>query len=244
MQSHGRVAYTCHGGWVPLLRRFHLMASRVSGEEAADSEGFRFPGFIAPQERDHVQAVTRGAVDDLARRYAGVDACEDALYFGDKLISLDDFAFTREIWPDAHYLWIVRDFRDVLISSVASTMLGHGHAMASDAPVEDRWNWIARWIDHIGSIAEGDDHFQLVRYENLIQDPRGVLGPVLERLGLDVDDGLASFLDGGSGELFSVHGTTSSPTESIARWKRDLPAEHLQVANQILGSHLEAHGYA
>ena len=79
----------------------------------------------------------------------------------------------------------------------------------------------------------------VVRYEDLVQDLAGQARRLGDLLGVPLDPaGVAA------GEAhYQHHSTTTSPEESVGRWKREMDAETRAVFAGHLARHLEALGY-
>jgi hypothetical protein len=91
------------------------------------------------------------------------------------------------------------------------------------------------------------DGAQLVRYEDLILEPRQTLTAILGFLDVDAgEDAVAATLELANrpNELLDGHRTVSDPARTIGRWRRDLPAELAAECNEILAPVLAEFGYA
>lgn len=84
-------------------------------------------------------------------------------------------------WSDAFFIHIVRDGRDVAASHLRS-----GRQWAYQQVVEAARGWVDV-VEGARRVLPGDRSIE-VRYEDLVADPRGVVGEVLVRLGLRWDD--------------------------------------------------------
>jgi hypothetical protein len=174
-----------------------------------------------------------------------------ARYFVEKYL-LDGglLDLTRECFPDAREVILVRDFRDRLSSVFAwnerrgEAGFGHDagmspgeylvkHVRADAQALLDRWR-------RRGEAAH------LVRYEDLILDPRGALKSLFAHLDVDADEEtIASVLElaqASSGAL-DTHRTVRDPAQTIGRWRRDLPEELAAECNELLAPVLESFGY-
>lgn len=87
----------------------------------------------------------------------------------------------------------------------------------------------------------------LVRYEDLITDPRPTLASLLADIGLDAgDESISSMLaeepDPSRGQL--QHPTSPSAAESVHRWEHDLDPALVPVAEEAFAEALEGFGYS
>lgn len=155
--------------------------------------------------------------------------------------------------PEARFVHVLRDGRDV-----ACSLRTHPrHAVVEGKLVpRDTWRPIAgcarRWVRDIEGSRRwwNDPRFHVVRYEDLVLDPR----PVLERL--------MDFIGEGWDEAMLAHAATDSVyrdamhfaqnpealgavnTSSLNRWQRDLDARDKRTVKRIAGRLLIELGYA
>jgi hypothetical protein len=158
----------------------------------------------------------------------------------------------REIYPGAKEVFLVRDFRDMVASMLAYSAkrdfgLFGRHASASDVdfvlgPMRDAvgillsdWQRRSR-----GSI--------LVRYEDLVLNPRGELPKLLDYLGLRTNVSLIEAMLNNATEHRTdkqeEHITSDHVGRSVGRWRRDLPRSVISACDEAFGEALEAFGYA
>jgi hypothetical protein len=174
-----------------------------------------------------------------------------ARYFVEKLlidrVLLD---LTLECFPQGREVILVRDFRDRL-SSVFAWNERHGdHGFGHDAGMSK-----AEYLtEHVRVDAEElldrwrrrGEAAHLVRYEELIMEPRSTLAALFAHLDVDADgetvDAVLDVASGLSG-LLDSHRTVGDPAETIGRWHRDLPVELAGECNEILAPVLDAFGY-
>jgi hypothetical protein len=174
-----------------------------------------------------------------------------ARYFAEKLLLdpvLLDLAL--ECFPKGREVILVRDFRDRL-SSVFAWNEKHGeHGFGHDAGMSkadyltehvrvDAEELLERWRRR-GEAAH------LVRYEDLVLQPRPTLAALFAYLGVDAHgDTVDAVLEVANGlsELLYSHRTVGDPAETIGRWRRDLPVELAGECNEILAPVLDAFGY-
>lgn len=141
----------------------------------------------------------------------------------------------RAVYPDAWYVHLVRDGRDVVRSmmQVPFFMLPR----AEDAAAVWR-----RAIDTVGAHADSLPRFREVRYEHLYTDPVGVVTDLLTWIGLDVDDGVKQSLSVAAGRRVSTHAGSSHPLGQLRG--HGLTRRDLAVVHAVAGRALVALGYA
>jgi hypothetical protein len=174
-----------------------------------------------------------------------------ARYFVEKYL-LDGglLDLTRECFPDAREVILVRDFRDRL-SSVFAWNERHGEAGFGHDTGMSRGEYL---VKHVRADAEAlldrwrrrGDSTHLVRYEDLIRDAQGTLTALFTHLGVDADEqAVASVLElaQASSGVLDTHRTVKDPAQTIGRWQRDLPEQLAVECNDLLAPVLEAFGY-
>lgn len=142
-----------------------------------------------------------------------------------------------------HFIWLARDPRDSYLSSIESGYAylawPRGRREAGiDVGLLKRWR---RIHEHL---FENPARWLLVRYEDLVANPRRELVRVLDHLGLPPED-LTRF-----GQLSRVHGgdrkiraTTRPHTASVGRHARELEPEQQAVFTKHLGPEMQRLGY-
>ncbi len=132
------------------------------------------------------------------------------------------------IWPDAKYIYLYRDGRDVAGSVVQMGWAGNAFIAA------DWWLEAEKeWEDFRPRLA--GDRWLEVRYENLITDPRGELERICGFFGV-----------GFSERMFDYTGTSSYglPDPSlIYQWRRKMKPQDLRLAEARLAKRLRERGY-
>lgn len=242
LDSHPRVAMTVEAAWITFLRKAFLLASTPAGRWVDDGENLRTPGILPERYTRAVAesflATMQPFLDGLFGR---VKQGEAADWYGDKILSLPDLAFAIEWFPDAVFVQLVRDPRDMIASTYS--FQEKQPAAWQGATLEQRIDHMEQFLRNARAMLEGRPHL-LVRYEDLVADVVGGAGRMFGFLGLAVTGEVRQYLDGAARELFSSHGTSSSPQASIGRWRRDLPPEHQQQIDARLGGLLAEFGYA
>ncbi len=182
----------------------------------------------------HVKAICE---DFYATQFAG----RDYAFWGDKLPDPRAAATARWVWPDARYLVLVRDPRDVLCSWWAFAKRAD---IARDDPklvgvsaqsLADSWRLL-----YSGVLEQLDGALQ-VRYEDLRADPRPRVAEILAWLGLPWVNGLDAELD--AGQVFASHGTAATPAATIGRWQRELSQEDIRTVERVCGPLMQRFGY-
>jgi hypothetical protein len=163
-----------------------------------------------------------------------------------------------DLLPEAHFIHIIRDGRDVAISL---RLMWH-------TPGQDMRTLATYWKtliqDARRDAAEGV-HYLEIRYEELIRDPQAALRSVCRFLELPFSDEMltyhrsarerldevTSWVDADGRMIFSredrfhAHRYTSRPpaVERIGRWRAEMTAAEIQEFESVAGDMLEELGY-
>jgi hypothetical protein len=148
------------------------------------------------------------------------------------------------IFPDARFIHIIRDGRDVALSYL-------------DLPGYPRTLWQAaiRWKERVRAArlagpGLGKERYSEVRYESLVADPEGVLRDLCQFLGLEFSsrvlehDGDAASRLETPPRFLIYHRTVGQPVRSGARdWRVQMQASDVLAFEAIGGSLLSELGY-
>ena len=133
------------------------------------------------------------------------------------------------IWPDAKFLHIVRDGRDVAASNIRMGWAGNvWHGI-------DRWIEAERLWERMRGELGSERYFEF-RFEDLITEPDRWLGEICDFLGVERDcDAMLSYPDD----------TTYSYPDSrlLYQWKRKMGAKDIAVLESRIGGMLTERGY-
>ena len=237
--AHPEITLTNEAGWVAALRKAELLTVTPAMQPVDDGEGFTSVGLVPRPYLEH----SRAAFTAAAQAY--VAAFEKSVggtgrYFGDKVHSHNDAEFLVRNYPDLRLVYLVRDIRDVLVSSY--TFQSKQVTAWQGASFEQRCTHLATFFERMTTILRGRPHI-VVRYEELVADPAARLGEIFTFLDLEPAPEVGAWLTEGAGELFTSHGTSSTPGASIGRWRTMLDAEQKAMVEATLTPHLQALGY-
>ncbi len=134
-----------------------------------------------------------------------------------------------ELWPDARYVHITRDPRDVARSCVG---MGWAGTVWHAAPI---WLRTEERVERLKARV-GPDRIVHVRYEDLLRDPAGELGRICCFLGLPYDEAMLGF-----------HlGSTYEPIDPglAEQWRTRLPPREAELVELVCAPLMPARGYA
>ncbi len=156
--------------------------------------------------------------------------------------------------PEAHFVHIIRDGRDVALSR-RHLWFGPGQDMRAQA--EDWASWIVR------ARAEGPScpHYMEIRYEDLVASPAEVLREVCDFIQLPFSEAMLSYHETSGARLTALQGwpqlqlsgeqlqsvlrTTTKPPQidRVARWQREMASEETSLFEEVAGPLLQEFGY-
>jgi hypothetical protein len=156
-----------------------------------------------------------------------------------------------ELYPKAKEIFLVRDFRDVYSSMLAYNKkfgrraFGPEHIETDEEFAQFLRNSTIRNLSR--SWPKRQDRAHLIRYEDLITQPRETLRGILDYLEVDatpsVVDGMLARASAENPEM-KQHLTSSDVSTSLGRWRSSLSPELQSVANHAFGDVLQQFGYA
>ena len=188
-------------------------------------------------------------IDMFYRHLRRSEGRQGARYFAEKSVFTIGTRLTRQLYPNAREIILVRDPRDVF-ASVQSFNARRG----TQGFKSDRYPTPEAYLRFTGGRMAAlarlhdlhPDETYLLRYEDLILRPNETLTEVFRYLRLDSSPlQIAALLEQASQDTpeMEQHRTTNSPASSIGRWRRDLTPEIQETAHSVLGDVLKTLGY-
>ena len=206
--------------------------------------------------RDDIRAFAafaRGRIDAFYATLAA-HAGKRAVAFAEKG-AINDARFEprsrliQELYPDAREILLVRDPRDMLCSMLAYDARRGATAFGRSGHDDAQWT---QWLGHVlvemtrAHRALGERSL-LVRYEDLVAEPREVMRAVFSHLGLDAAaDLLERVIDRASEEhpAMAAHRTGGdAASDSVGRWRREMPPALRRHADAAFAEVLSLDGY-
>jgi hypothetical protein len=201
--------------------------------------------WMATEAVEALAALCQGRIEALYKEIADRQARPGATHFAEKFRTDSVPALIWELYPDAREVVLVRDFRDVACSILASSAKRKG----VDQPADPRAvlaDIKGRGAAIVSAWRRRSELAHLVRYEDLVQRPSEVMEGLIAYLGLHSDQqSIAAMVSGLSqeGEAAEFHRTTADAAASIGRWRRDLDADAQREFSDVLREELELFGY-
>ena len=239
---------------VRLLRHFHYTLPR-GGESAAWRALLEWAvsrtGWLrseAEARRLHAWVSARPQVTaaELARfLYLDLPQAEGKLLFVKDRGLHDWMFFLREIFPQAKFVFQVRDPRDYLLSAqrMPRSMFGSTRQALAAWDQDQRFG-----LATLGLLGAARVHLQ--RYEDLVRDPVGTLQALTEFLGIRWDDSMIAFHE----MPFAKRRVRDNPVpmqnldkpllrENYGKWRQALSASAVKTVEAHLGQLMDRFGY-
>lgn len=148
--------------------------------------------------------------------------------------------------PDARFIHIIRDGRDVAVSMAKQgwipSLFWDGDAEAAAAVY---WDWLAEWTRREGKKA-GPERYREVLFEDLLRVPEQTLASLGDFIDHKLDyDRIRRVAIGSVGVPNTSFGTEwqGGTFEPVRRWKRVLSPEKLRKIEMLIGHRLCELGY-
>ncbi len=133
-----------------------------------------------------------------------------------------------QIWPDARFIHIVRDGRDVARSCIKMNWAGNVWTGS------ERWLKVEQlWSQLKGTISPA--RYTEVRYETLITEPEKTLTRLCNFIGTNYDPAMLSYAQTTTYDLPN--------SKLLWQWKRELSPREIQLVEARIGNILVEHGY-
>ncbi|MDP9364298.1 MAG: sulfotransferase [Chloroflexota bacterium] len=203
------------------------------------------------EQVEHAAAFAQRSSEECYKRIAAAQGVEAPVFFAEKHRA--DYLpwLYWELYPNAKEVFLVRDFRDVVSSMLAFNakhgrrVFGHDRLESDEEFFRFVRNGPVRLLSR--NWPKRQDRAHLVRYEDLIGEPRETLRGVLAYLELDHDDATIDGMLARAGEdkpETRRHITSGGASSSIGRWRSSLAPDAQTAANDIFGDALQQFGYA
>jgi len=144
-------------------------------------------------------------------------------------------------FPDAQFLNIVRDPRDVLASVFANKMKNRTSESVATG-------WVSTHTKFEKWRTKHPDSFALVQYEKLVSEPRQEIEALCAFLNVEFSESLLAHQDKdltifGASHLSRDRVASAVDTSSVERWRNSLSAEAVETVQDIAGEMMEKFGY-
>lgn len=253
LDAHPDLAVSHEGRFIANVARHRARYERPEGFDVAafcrDVASDRAVGRNLGLNAADVAAAVDGdpvvSVADAVRRiYTSFAARRGKTRYGDKMPGyVLHLPVLAGVFPEARVVHIIRDGRDVALSSMAI----EGH---HQDPVPLALNWVQRVrTGRSDGRGLGPDRYREVRYEALLEDPEASVVALCSFLGLDYDPAMLRFFEDRSKQPTRVranprHARLNEPVSHGTRsWRTQMKPEDLAVFEAVAGPLLTELGY-
>lgn len=153
-----------------------------------------------------------------------------------------DLAFLADLFPEARFIHVIRDGRDVALSF---SEVDFGPRTIAEAASF----WRAR-IEAGRTVgrALGPDRYREIRYEDLLDDVRGSAVSLCEFVDLSFEDQMLRYferpeVEKASTVFWKYSRVALPPTKRLRDWRSEMPSSDLEMFEAIAGDVLESLGY-
>jgi hypothetical protein len=155
---------------------------------------------------------------------------------------VNNIPLLADLWPDARFIHLIRDGRNVALS-YADVPFGPKN-VATAAKL-----WSARVQAGLrDGRALGGKHYIEINYEDLVEDAEGETRDLCEFLELDFDPGMLDYTEGAGGAvlsratLYNPH-VTQPPNPKLRSWEQSMPDDQVEIFEAVAGDVLSELGY-
>ena len=254
LDAHSRLAIPGESHFIPAMARHRERYERPEGLDAGAFAGdliadrrFRDWGLPARAVRAGLVSHNPQSLPDAFRVVYGAYAAHRGKpLYGDKTPGYArELPVLAELFPEARFVHLVRDGRDVVLSLREMDWAQHRGPLDTLARF---WRTNVELASAAGAEL-GPHRYHEVRYEQLIDDPEDVLRGLCRFLGLRFEGTMLSYYeqpDGTGGIPDRQHHAHAllPPTKGLRDWRTQMSPEEVAQFEGIAGETLEQAGYA
>lgn len=201
------------------------------------------------------QIETYAQLNSLVYRFYALKQNKHIVYWGDKnSLWIDKLSTIHTFYPEAFYIHIIRDGRDVACSYKALNKKALTSEYAPKLPngIED----IAeKWMININAIerflsTKYEQNKIVIRYEDLIYKTKDTLKSILDKLDLQLTDAQMTYYNKPKSNIEPAaffewkEKLTQQPDKSnIGKFEHELSAHEIKTFNTIAKTNLSKYGY-
>jgi Sulfotransferase family len=181
--------------------------------------------------------------DAMRAAYRAYARVHGKVRWGDKTPRyVEHLPFLAKLFPDARFIHLVRDGRNVALS-YADVPFGP-KTIAKAARL---------WAERVASgVANGRDlgarRYMEIRYEDMVEDAKGQARQVCDFLELPFDPGMLEYTERARDAILPRAGqynphVVERPRPHVRTWERDMPDSHVEIFEAVAGPVLDRLGY-
>lgn len=251
--AHPKLAVMHEGHFIGAMARMRRRYESSEGVEIGvfmrdlfNNDNFRRQGLTRPAVEEALAAKAPQRLSDAIRTVLeAYAAAHDKPYYGDKTPGyVAQISELAAMFPDAKFVHIIRDGRDVGMSYLERDEWGPA-TMAEAA---------LYWRSRVGrgrkaGSALGAGRYREVRYEDMVEDPEGTVMGLCRFLGLEYDMAMMEYHHRGREfaastkhpEAFS--GLAKPVTKGMRDWRTEMDPDDVALFETIAGDLLAELGY-
>lgn len=146
------------------------------------------------------------------------------------IIAHFDFIRLKRLWPNARFIHLTRDGRDVAYSWLKERELDQSAWFAAK-----RWQAAENAWDVVAGELDADEYLSLT-YEDFVSDVEGTLHQLCDFIGIDYDAKMLDFCEEGS--YFQM-----PDPKFIGLWRKQLSPPEVRLAEACISEQLVSRGY-
>jgi hypothetical protein len=209
---------------------FRLLIADIARERCFERWQHRF-GFQLDASRVAAEARERTYAGVLTAIFEQFAAHHGMVRWGEKSPNYDrDLGVILELFPQARFIHIVRDGRDVALSTFKCFF---GAKNAYKAALD--WRREVSWVQQFQAVLP-PHQFMEVRYEDLLRQPRATFARIIEFLRISDPDG--QLLD-----FIAERIKEDLRPETAGKWSREFTPGDCSVFEGVAGDMLRSFGY-
>lgn len=164
--------------------------------------------------------------------------------------SVQSIGTLHQLWPEAKFVHLIRDGRDVALSAVSwrkAERLANAFSSWSKDVVSTAalwWEWHVRVYREAG-LEVGDEHYYELRYESLVHDPAEECAALCAFLGVPYDDAMLRFHErkDRAGSPRDAKHAWLPATPGLRDWRAEMPSEDVRRFEASAGTLLDELAY-
>lgn len=252
LNAHSRIAIPEEGTfWMPLLRKYgsspqkkiHGHRLRSYLDYIKNNPQFRLWGC---DQKDFFEIIERREhgctlAELMVGLYSGYARYHGKSLFGDKTPSFFRMVpALNQLFPDARFINLVRDGRDIYLSAQKMDSAGRNISVAAM-----EWNFKVRQAARALQ-GLGPERRITVRYEDLIGDPHATLEKICNFLMINFESAMLDYWRNSNRFIGAHHSDLifrPVSSVSIEKWRKQLSMKEIGCYQLIAGNTLRAYGY-
>lgn len=233
LRDHPMIALTNEAKIVEVLARENQLCSLPSQKIVDGVRGVVNSEYIPLLSKIH-EGHARRLLEDF---YQQSFTDRKFTHWGDKLPNAASILFLKRILPETKVIVLARDPRDVVCSfrAFARKMETTPEDKAFYAKDDHASNWL-REYELLTTLPD----YHLLLYQDLVTQPERAVTSALEYLGLEMRPLCMVAIEDNA--IFSFHGTSKTPEQSLGRWQDELSADEAAAIAKSCGPMMERLG--